>query len=490
MFFVAVGAAGGMAAIHEFSAAGLARRIRDGELSPVTVVEAILERIEERNERTNAFVTVAREEARAAAKTAEHQLENGHPIGPLHGVPVAIKDLEPVAGIPTTYGSQLFSEYVPDADAVFVDRLQQAGAIVIGKTNTPEFGLGCTTDNLVAGPTGSPFAPDRVSGGSSGGAGAALGDGLVPLAQGSDTGGSVRIPASFCGVYGLKPSFGRIPRANRPDAFADHTPFSHHGPMARRVEDAALMLDVMAGPHPRDPFSLPATDGTFRQATDRGIDGMHIAVSPGFGIYPVASEVRETITEAADTFAAAGAAVDRVDPPIDPTNSEVLEAFYTFAKVHWEALLDGLETEYGLDPRGEDRERLRPITVETILEADDVSTREYKQADQIRTQVFDGLQDIFRQYDLLVSATTAVLPFPHGDFPSEVAGESIESLRGWVLTQPYNFSGHPAASIPAGFVDGLPVGLQIGGRRHADADVLAASAAFERHAPWHDRYPE
>lgn len=475
--------------IHELSAAGLARRIRDGELSPVTAVEAILERIEERNDRTNAFVTIADKAAREAAARAEQQLENGRPVGPLHGVPVAIKDLEPVAGIPTTYGSQLFADYVPESDAVFVERLKAAGAIVVGKTNTPEFGLGCTTDNLVAGPTGSPFAPDRVSGGSSGGAGAALGERLVPLAQGSDTGGSVRIPAAFCGVYGLKPSFGRIPRANRPDAFADHTPFSHLGPMARRVEDAALMLDVMAGPHPRDPFSLPAANESFRSATARGIDGLQIAVSPGFGIYPVAPAVRDEITAAADTFAAAGAAVDHVDPDFELTNTEVLEAFYTFAKVHWEALFDGLETEYGLDPRGEDRGKLRPITVETILESAPVSTREYKQADQVRTRVFDGLQDVFRQYDLLVSATTAVLPFPHGEYPSGVAGESIEELRGWVLTQPYNFSGHPAASIPAGMVDGLPVGLQIAGRRHADADVLAASAAFERRRPWHDRYP-
>lgn len=303
-----------MVDIHNLSARGMARRIRDGQLSPTEVVDKLLSRIDARNDSTNAFITVTEDRARQAAENAEQAIEDGQPLGPLHGVPVAIKDLNNVAGVRTTHGSRLFTDNVADEDDPFVTRLKDAGAIVIGKTNTPEFGLGCTTDNLIVGPTGTPFDPKKVAGGSSGGAGAALADRLVPLAQGSDTGGSIRTPASFCGVYGLKPSFGRVPRTGRPNAFSDHTPFSHTGPMARTVEDAALMLDVMAGPHPADPFSLPAERTDYVDATRRPIDDLHIAYSPDLGTYPIAPEVRDVVDEAADVFAATGASVDQGIP--------------------------------------------------------------------------------------------------------------------------------------------------------------------------------
>jgi Asp-tRNA(Asn)/Glu-tRNA(Gln) amidotransferase A subunit family amidase len=312
---------------------------------------------------------------------------------------------------------------------------------------------------------------------------------MVPIAQGSDTGGSIRTPAAFCGVYGIKPSFGRVPRVSRPDAFEAHTPFSHVGPMARTVEDAALMLDVMAGPHPEDPFSLPATGDDYLAATERGIEGFDVGYSPGLGPYPVEPAVAEVVEDSLDAFAAAGANVERADVDFGCDHSDVLDAFYTFAKVRWEATFDGLE-EQGFDPRGADRDRLRPVVVETILESPEVTTADYNRAQQVRSQVYDGLQDAFAEHDLLVSPTLSVLPFPHGEEPTEVDGEEIEPLRGWVLTQPYNMSGHPAASIPAGFADGLPVGLQIAGRRHADGAVLAASAAVEAERPWQDAYAD
>jgi Asp-tRNA(Asn)/Glu-tRNA(Gln) amidotransferase A subunit family amidase len=479
-----------MPPIYELSAANLARQIRDRNISPVTAVEVVLERIHARNDRTNAFVTITDSLAREAAADAERAIENGERLGPLHGVPVAIKDLDNVAGVRTTFGSKLFTDHVAEEDDLFVTRLTDAGAIVVGKTNTPEFGLGCTTDNRVLGPTGTPFAPEKVSGGSSGGAGAALADHLVPLAQGSDTGGSIRTPAAFCGVYGIKPSFGRVPRSNRPNAFADHTPFSHYGPLARTVEDAALMLEVMAGPHPKDPFSLPDDGIPYLDAVDRSIEDLNVAYSPNLGIYPVDPAVREVIDEAVHAFEAAGASVERVDPDLGCTQEELLEVYYTFAKVLWEALFDGLETEHGLDPRGADRDELRPVTVETILESGDVTTREYKRADVTRTRVYDGLVDFFGEYDILLAPTTAVQPFDHGDHPTTVDETKIEPLRGWLLTQPFNLSGHPVASVPAGLTnDGLPVGMQIIGPRHADDDVLAASAAFERAKPWDDTYP-
>jgi Asp-tRNA(Asn)/Glu-tRNA(Gln) amidotransferase A subunit family amidase len=476
--------------VAHMTAVGIARRIRDGDLSPVEVVDATLAAIEERNERTNAFVTVTDERAREAAERAERAVESGERLGPLHGVPVAIKDLDDVAGVRTTSGSKLFEDRVAEENAPFVDRLLDAGAIVVGKTNTPEFGLGCTTDNRVAGPTGTPFDPDRVSGGSSGGAGAALGDGLVPLAQGSDTGGSIRTPASFCGVYGLKPTFGRVPRVDHRNAFGDHTPFSHTGPMARTVEDAALMLDVMAGPHPLDPFSLPEPAVDYVAATRRPVDDLSIAYSPDLGIYPIDPAVREVLDDAVLAFEAAGATVERVDLDPDLTHENVLDAYYTFATVLWESLFDALEEEGDLDPRGADRDRLAESTVETILEAETVSTREYKAADRTRTRVLELIEEILEEYELLATPTLAVPPFEIGDLPTEVDGQPVEPRRGWLLTQPFNMTGQPAASIPAGLTDeGLPVGLQLVGGRLADDDVLAASAAFERVKPWRRHYP-
>ncbi|HKJ59643.1 MAG TPA: amidase family protein, partial [Halobacteriales archaeon] len=334
--------------IHDLSATELARRIRDGSLSPVTVVDALLDRIHERNDRTNAFVTVTYERAREAARDAERAVEDGEPLGPLHGVPVAIKDLTDVAGVVTTRGSKLFEDAVAEENAVVVDRLLDAGAIVIGKTNSPEFGLGCTTDNRVAGPTGTPFAPDRIAGGSSGGSAAALADRLVPIAQGSDAGGSIRTPASCCGIYGFKPTFGRVPMAGRPNAFGHHSPFVHVGPMARTVEDAALALDVMAGAHPRDPFSLPNEGGGFVDALDGANVDVSVAYSPDLGAYPVDSAVRDVVGEAVAGFDDAGLTVERADPPLDLDNDEILDTYYTFATVLWRTLFDGLAEEYGV----------------------------------------------------------------------------------------------------------------------------------------------
>ncbi|KYH24002.1 amidase [Halalkalicoccus paucihalophilus] len=475
---------------HTLSATHLAQEIRTGNRSPVTVVDELLDRIDRYNDRTNAFVTTTAEQARQTAQEAERAVVEGNALGPLHGVPVAIKDLNNVANIRTTFGSRLFENHIAEEDDEFVRRLKAAGAIVIGKTNTPEFGLGCTTDNLTVGPTGTPFDPTKIAGGSSGGAGAALADGLVPLAQGSDTGGSIRTPSSCCGVFGLKPSFGRVPRVSRPNAFSDHTPFSHTGPMARTVADAALMLNVMSGPDPDDPFSLPDDGTDYVAATERSIDNLRVAYSPDLQIYPVESTVRDVVDEAVEVLSDAGAVVEYANPEFDCKQTDVLDAFYTFAKVLWESLFDNLETIYGLDPRGTDKEKLRPVTVKTILESESVTTQEYKRADVTRTTVYEGIVDLLREYDILITPTLGVQPFPHGEFPTMIDGIEIEPLRGWLLTQPFNFSGHPVGAVPAGLSeDGLPIGMQVVGRRHADDDVLAISAAIERERPWIHDYP-
>lgn len=479
-----------MSDIPDLSAAGIARRIKDGELSPVAVVDTLLDRIADRNERTNAFVTVCEDLAREMAANAETAIERGDPIGPLHGVPVAIKDLDNVEGVRTTSGSLLFEDRVAEDDDVFVGRLKRAGAIIIGKTNTPEFGFGTATDNRVVGPTGTPFDPDRIAGGSSGGAAAAVADRLVPIAQGSDTGGSVRIPASCCGVFGHKPTFGLIPRIRDPNAFAGHTPFGHYGPLARTVEDAAIMLDVMAGYHPGDPFALPEQDVDYVSATERSIDSLSIAYSPDMGVFPVDPTVRDVVDDAVSAFESAGATTERADPDLGLAHDELLSAYYTMARVLWNGLWDGLEAE-GFDPRGEDREDLWPLLVERTMDVPPISATEYKQADVARTRVLNGINDLLATYDLLVTPTQAVPPFPHGEYPERIDGEGIDPERGWVLTQPFNFTGHPAASVPAGFTDeGLPVGMQVVGPRFADEDVLAAAAAVERVRPWANAYPD
>ncbi|EMA51532.1 amidase [Halococcus thailandensis] len=472
------------------SAAGLAEEIRAGQRSPVAVVDAYLDRIVERNDVTNAYVTIIEEEARERAREIEAAIDRGEDPGPLAGVPIALKDLFGFkAGVPATMGSAAVGEFVPDESAVVTERLERAGAIVLGTTNAPEFGHKLVTENPLHGRTGTPFDPERTSGGSSGGSAAAVADGLAAFAQGSDTGGSIRVPAANCGIYGIKPSFGRVPNALRPDAFGMATPFSSSGPLARTVEDAAIALDVLSGPHPSDPYSLPAPTTNYRAAIDRSTDDLSVAYSPDLGLFDVAERVREELDEAVGDLAGVVGDVERTDPPYEGTLSELRYAFTQQTTVLFAALVDGLEAE-GRIGEG-DREQLMSSTATLVSIGEDSDALGYKQAERPRTAFYDAVESIFAEHDLLVSATTAVPPFEHGrDGPSEIDGESVANpVVDWCLTWPFNLTGHPVASIPAGFVDGLPVGLQIVGRRHAEGTVLAASAALERVRPWQDAYP-
>jgi amidase/aspartyl-tRNA(Asn)/glutamyl-tRNA(Gln) amidotransferase subunit A len=473
----------------------IATKVRRRDLSPVEIVEAFLDRIEDRNKQINAYVTILDEEAREKAREAERAVVSGGSLGSLHGVPVAIKDLfDFKAGVRNTFGSRPLADFVPEESTTYVKRLEAAGAIVLGKTNTPEFGHKGATDNLLFGPTSTPFAPGKNAGGSSGGSAAAVADGLVAIAQGTDAGGSIRIPASFCGVYGLKASFGRVAAAARPDAFVNHTPFGHSGPLSRTVEDAALMVGVMAGPHPRDPFSLP-NDGTdYLVAIRRPIEGFKVAYSPDFGIFPVDGRIAAIVDEAVKAFESAGAHVEEVSVEIKRSQRELSELWLRQFGVRAAEFVAYLK-DSRVDLLGEHRDELAPQLVELVEAAQGMSVLEYKRDDMTRTGVFDAVQDVFDEYDLLVTPTLAVPPFDNADDgntlgPSEVNGEEVNPLLGWCLTYPINFTGHPAASIPAGFTeDNLPVGMQVVGRRFADEAVLAASATFERVKPWHDSYP-
>ncbi len=476
-------------------ASELASRIRRRNLSPVEAVEAFLGRIEERNGISNAYVTVIGDEAREAATEAEREVVSGELLGPLHGVPVAIKDLfDYKAGVRNTFGCKPLAGYVPSKNATYVQRLEGAGAIVLGKTNTPEFGHKGATDNFIFGPTSTPFAPGKNAGGSSGGSAAAVAAGLCAVAQGTDGGGSIRIPASCCGVYGFKASFGRVASATRPDAFLSHTPYATSGPLSRTVEDAALMLGVMAGPHPRDPLSLPDDGVDYVAATRRSVEGLRVAYSPNLGVFPVEARVLAVIEEAARSLEEAGARVEEANVEFRRDQRDQCELWMREVGVKSAENVSNLKDAGVADLLGEHLEDLTPEFAGLLEKGNAMGAVEYRKDEILRTEVFDAIQDLFDRYDLLVTPTLAVPPFDNADDgntlgPSEVNGEAVDPLLGWCLTYPFNFTGHPAASVPAGFTDdGLPVGMQIVGRRFDDAAVLAASAAFERVRPWYDSY--
>ncbi|MEY7847633.1 amidase [Natrarchaeobius sp. A-rgal3] len=476
------------------SAVELAFQIRHRDRSPVDVVEACLERIDERNDGCNAFVTVTAEHARDRAREAERAVENGDALGPLHGVPVGIKDLVPVANVRTTFGSKPLAEYVPTDSATEVTRLEAAGAIVVGKTNTPEFGHKGTTDNGLFGPTSTPFDPDRNAGGSSGGSAAAVADGMVPIATGTDGGGSIRIPAAWCGVYGFKPTYGLVPQSTRPDAFLSHTPFIFSGPLTRTVEDAALMTAMMAGYDERDPLSVPNTDPPLLEAVRSGVGGLRIGYVPEFDVFPVEPRVREVVDDAVFAFEEAGASVEEVELSIDTTQNELSSLWLRQIGMLYQSQVEGF-ADQGIDLVGDHRDELTPAFVDLLDRTRDISVSAYKRDDHVRTKIYDAISSALESYDLLVTPTLATGPVENASEGStvgatDVAGESVDPLIGWCLTYPLNFTGHPAASIPAGFdEDGLPVGMQLVGDRFDDETVITASAVFERLRPWGDTYP-
>lgn len=472
-------------------AVALAEQIQSGELSPVEIVDAYFDRIEANNDELNAYITLIEEQAREVAREKEHEVESGEELEPLHGVPVAIKDLGTLKeGVKTTFGSQLIADlsFTPERNSVLVERLENAGAIVLGKTNTPEFGHKGTTDNLVVGATGTPFNPAKTAGGSSGGSAAAVAAGLTALAEGSDAGGSIRIPASACGVYGFRPSFGRIAHDPRPNAFGRQTLHVSYGPITRTVEDAALMLDVMAGPHPRDPVSLPDTGSNYRDSMTRSIDGLTAAYSPDLDVFPVDSRVTTVIEDALDSFTATNVTVEEVSMDHGLTLDDMTEAIRTVFSLDLLAEIDGIEQDFGINIRDAGPDEVTSSLLDYLSVAENYTFLDYKRTGRTRTDFFDSVQDIFESHDLLITPTLAVPPFDKTlDRPPEMENGLITPE--WMLTWPFNWTGHPVASIPAGFTDNnLPVGMQFIGSRHADAAVLAASAAFERVQPWQDAY--
>ena len=453
------------------SATELAGLVRKKKVSPVEIVDAVLGRIEKVNPRLNAYVTVTAAEARREAKAAERALtRRSARFGPLHGIPFSVKDLVITKGVRTTFGTPLFRDNVPTEDAPMVSRMKAAGAIMLGKTNTPTFGWIGATHNLLFGPTRNPWDLEKTPGGSSGGASAAVAAGLAPLAIGTDGGGSIRIPASCAGIVGLKPSFGRIPTYPPSGAWS----LSHVGPMTRAVADAALMLQACAGPDERDQHSLPAERVDYVKALRTGVKGLRVAWSADLGfaeaLHP---EVRSVCAEAARAFRELGCRLEEIEPG------------WPSPKDCWEQIFcGGIATR--MAPSLGRRSEIDPGLVRIIEATLANPPTRYVQAWFDRLVWAEHPRRVFETYDLLVTPTIACPPFEVGlDNPPEIAGIPITPY-GWIpFTFPFNLTGHPAASVPAGFTrDGLPIGLQIVGRRFDDAGVLRAAAAFERCRPW------
>ena len=462
--------------IWQMTAVAISSAVRSGEISAVEVTEAILDRIEAVDPQLNAFCISMADSARATALSIDEQVSRGEDPGRLAGVPISIKDNLYIEGERTTFGSKWFEDNVTSEDTPLVARLKEAGAVLIGRTNSPEFGWKGATDNLVFGTTRNPWNTDRTPGGSSGGASAAVAAGMGPVGIGTDGGGSIRIPAAFCGLFGIKASFGRVP--NYPATTVDS--LRHKGPLTRTVGDAALVLDVIAGPDDRDSLSLPADTISYSEVLEEGISGWKIAYSPDMGFGEVDPEVAALCAAAAERFSETGATVDTVslDWP-DP---------YECWNIYFYGGIAG-----SLGPRlAAEGDQLDPGLKALVDEGVKLSGGEFARAALDRFAYWQRVVALYEDYDLLVTPGTAVPPFPVGlDNAAPMPGQEARPLLWTPFTYPFNLTGQPASVIPCGFTDdGLPVSLQVVGRRYDDAGVLRASRAYERIAGWSDRWPE
>lgn len=467
-----------MAELWQMSGLALGEAIAAKEVSATEVLDALLDRIAWVNPLVNAIVTLAADTARAEAQAIDERLAAGEVGGPLFGVPVTIKDLIETRGVRTTFGSLFRQDFVPEQDAVLVERLRAAGCPMLGKTNTPEFGGKFATDNQVFGATRNPWNLERSPGGSSGGAGAQVAAGMGPLAVGNDGGGSIRVPASVCGVYGIKPQFGRVPSWPRHNGWYM---LNHEGPITRSVRDAAAMLDIMAGPDERDWYSLPGQGMSYLSACEGDIRGLRVAWSPTPGYGRVEPEVLAVCQAAVQAFADLGCEVEEASPGIPNPDQVFLGEIVPRLLVQFEQELPA-----------NFQEQVDPVYASFLPLGMGMTARDAYTAVYGDYAIHDLLVPFFQKYDLFLTPTLATPAYGLWVFgPDQVAGEPAGSPLEPFFTYPFNLTGQPAASVPAGFTsDGLPVGLQIVGRRYDEATVLRASARFEEARPWAGRWPD
>jgi len=450
------------------SARDLVGRIRGGELSAEELMRAALERIERTNPRLNAIVTCCPERALDAARVADRARVGGDPLGLLHGLPIAHKDLVDTAGIRTTYGSTLFRDHVPAEDDLIVERLRRAGAITIGKTNTPEFGAGSQTFNEVFGATRNPYDPAKTCGGSSGGAAVALAAGMLAIADGSDMGGSLRNPASFCNVVGLRPSPGRVPSYPAPFPWSG---LAVLGPMARNAADCALLLAGIAGPDPRSPISLSDAGDRFAAPLERDFSGVRVAWSRTLGGLPVDRRVTEALDARRDAFTALGCVVEDSEPDFSGADS-----IFQILRAHHFALQFR-----DLDP--EALGQLKDTLIWNIEKGRGQSAKAVGAAEVGRGELYHRIRSFMTRYEFLLAPVSQVPPFDADEpWVREIESVPMETYIDWMRSCFYiSLIGHPALSVPFGWTrDGLPVGLQIVGRHHDDFGVLQLTHAVEQ----------
>jgi aspartyl-tRNA(Asn)/glutamyl-tRNA(Gln) amidotransferase subunit A len=471
--------------ICRMDAVSLARRIRAKELSPTEVIEAVLARMDALEPVLHAFCTPTQDLARREAKRVENAILAGDDVGPLAGVPVGIKDLVCTAGVPTVSGSFAYENFTPDEDDVVVERLKQADAIIIGKTNVPEFGYSAVGHNPVFETTRNPWNLERTSGGSSAGSGAAVAAGMGPFAIGSDGGGSIRIPAAHCGLFGMKASMGRVPlypgtKDERYPGVSSWESLEHIGPLSRTVADGALLLSVIgSGPDARDRHTLPKPDFDWMTCCQGGVKGLRVAYSADWGYAAVDPEVRRVVADAVKVFERdLGCIVEEANPGFE----DPYLAFWGIVAL--ESDLRGLRAMVAKHGH-----HMTPHIVDFIMRP--WTAEELTDAVVVRKAVTNKLWRFMRRYDLLLTPTLAVPPFQlHVQGPEKIDGKIVAPFKWLAFTFPFNLTGQPATTVPAGFTqDGLPIGLQIVGRHLDDPTVMRAAAAFEAARPWKDKWP-
>jgi aspartyl-tRNA(Asn)/glutamyl-tRNA(Gln) amidotransferase subunit A len=459
--------------IAELTATELLRRYRSGSLSPVEAAQAALERIAQHNDTVNAFCLVDEETTLAAARRAEERYRRGEPMGLLDGVPLAIKDVFLTRGWPTFKGSKTIAADQPwDTDAPAIAALKRHGFVPVGKTTTPEFGWKGVTDNPRDGVTRNPWDPQKVTGGSSGGSAAAIPLGMGPLALGTDAGGSIRIPAGFCGVVGHKPTHGRVPMWPA----SPFAPLAHPGPMAWTVQDAALLMNVITESDARD-ATLPADRVDYVASLSGGVEGLRIAFSPALGYVQVDPDIALAVEEAARVFEELGAHVETVDPGFSDPREAFSRLFYGGAA---NALRDVDE---------EQRALMDPELVHVADDASQLSMLDYLEAMNARAALMEQMSRFHQTYDLLLTPTLPIPAFTAGREVPE--GWPEPRWHTWTpFTYPFNMTGQPAVSVPCGFTRaGLPIGLQIVAARHQDALVLRAAHTYQSARPLTARRP-
>ncbi|MFX1498613.1 MAG: amidase [Promethearchaeota archaeon] len=457
--------------------------IKRQELSSVEITETIIERIQKINPLVNAYCTTSFDLAREMAKIADAKVKKSEKLGLLNGIPISIKDLMQTKGLLTTYGSKLYENFIPDQNDIAVQRLIDAGCVIMGKTNTPEFGSIALTNNKLFGETKNPWNLETNSGGSSGGAASSVASGLGPLALGSDGGGSIRVPSSCCGVYGLKPNFGRIP--SYPRIGIVFKSMDHYGPIVRYVKDAALMLNVMKGYHPGDNDSLPNNDIDYLKIIDDKPKKLKIGYSMdlGFG-KALDNEVEKNVLENVQKF-------KQFDWDVEEANLKIRNPELAFKALVSVGYAYDLKKDFNKKP-----EDFTPDLIGSIRLGSDIDSMAYGKALELRKRLNEVLYQYFKVFDLLVTPTLPITAFKPKwletgtVFPS--IGKKALSIMTWMIfTYPFNMSGLPAASIPSGWSNsGLPIGMQIVGKRYDEKTVLQVSKAFEEIAPWQDKRPK